>query len=396
MRLVIDALPGSDRLTVSKPFRITDISASSLQRIINGSSSTGEFVVQDRIMSGEFSTTFVNDYQIRYQTIGYSSSSPVYTTSNPAIATVNNVGLVTHVSSGAVVITVTVENSSMSILLNMTESTSEEYVSFIRYTDDSLAKHVIDAVDSRLVDKSASTSIRLFNTQNHSASTYVRNPSVWCADLLSVIGCLSPWNSSGGATRAGTLISPRHIIFAAHFQIDIGATVRFVSPSGEVINRTMVNRRRHPDYSPYFPDLTVGLLNEDVPLDYARILPADHSQKLPSINYVGVTRLPCLTLDQEEKALVTDLFSETLSTSFIAPTDPKRLEFYETKISGDSGNPAIMIINGIPVILTVWTYGGAGSGTSIRHFKDSVNAMMSELGGGYQLSEIDLSGFPSF
>jgi hypothetical protein len=34
-----------------------------------------------------------------------------------------------------------------------------------------------------------------------------------------------------------------------------------------------------------------------------------------------------------------------------------------------------------------------GSGPSLTALKQDINAMMSELGGGYQLTEVDLSGF---
>ena len=62
-------------------------------------------------------------------------------------------------------------------------------------------------------------------------------------------------------------------------------------------------------------------------------------------------------------------------------------------MKGDSGNPMFIIINNQPVLLTVWTTGVSGSGTSVTAFKDDINYMMNSLGGGYQLDEIDLSGF---
>ena len=53
----------------------------------------------------------------------------------------------------------------------------------------------------------------------------------------------------------------------------------------------------------------------------------------------------------------------------------------------------ILILDGEPVLLTVWTWGGIGSGTSITAFKQDINDMMNLLGGGYQLTEFDLSGY---
>ena len=46
-----------------------------------------------------------------------------------------------------------------------------------------------------------------------------------------------------------------------------------------------------------------------------------------------------------------------------------------------------------PVLLTVWTRPLAGSGTSVTAFKADINQLMSGLGGGYQLTEVDLSSY---
>ena len=49
---------------------------------------------------------------------------------------------------------------------------------------------------------------------------------------------------------------------------------------------------------------------------------------------------------------------------------------------------------GTPVLLTVWSaLDFNGCGTSVAAFKADINQLMDELGGGYQLTEVDLSGF---
>lgn len=146
------------------------------------------------------------------------------------------------------------------------------------------------------------------------------------------------------------------------------------------------------------PDLTVGVLDSDVPatISFARVLPDSYTSHLPG----SEQHIPLLTLDQEEKALVTDLFNVGSagngSTNCVAPDDPQRLTFYENKVTGDSGNPACLIIDGGLVLLTVWTFGGAGAGTSVTAYKAQINTLMAQLGSGYQLTEIDLSGYPSY
>jgi len=242
----------------------------------------------------------------------------------------------------------------------------------------------------------------MYTTQNHSTQTYVRNTNCWAYQYLDQLTAISPWNSTGNARRAGTLITPRHIIFAAHYQLSNNTTIRFVDPDNNVITRTMTHRKRHPNYSPYFPDLAVGVLDSDVPADikFCKVLPDDWQDYIPT----NIFRMPCLCLDQEEKAIITDgsqikatttIFTQPVSTS-------DRNKFYESKISGDSGNPAFLIIGGELVLLTVWTYGGAGSGTSVTYFKDDINQLildvdaLASVSTGYTLTEKDLSTYNDY
>ena len=99
---------------------------------------------------------------------------------------------------------------------------------------------------------------------------------------------------------------------------------------------------------------------------------------------------------QEEKALISEFYSLGASAGFKTPIDSTRLGFFESIISGDSGNPSFLIINGTLVLLTVWTFGGAGSGTNILSEKTAINTMMSTLGGGYSLTEVSLSGLNTY
>ncbi len=155
-------------------------------------------------------------------------------------------------------------------------------------------------------------------------------------------------------------------------------------------------KKQHCAFTNDFPDLTVGLLDSDVPtnrISFARVLPDNYA------DYIRTgERLPAIRLDQEEKALVGDVWRVTSQsgkafTSCAVPVDATRFAFYERIVLYDSGNPCFLWINGQPVLLTVWTRGGPGSGTSVTAFKNDINQLMSDLGGGYQLTEIDLSGF---
>ena len=171
---------------------------------------------------------------------------------------------------------------------------------------------------------------------------------------------------------------------------------RFVDRQNRTYERRLVAIKRHPDYSPYptnYPDIAVGKLDSAITngISFAKVLPESYTNYLSS----GI-RLPTLRLDKEEKALVGDLFSINHSvggnhfTSFMTPLDATRLSFYEGLIPGDSGNPVFLLLSGQPILLTIWTGGGAGTGTSLVACTNDINQLMSDLGGGYQLTTFDM------
>ena len=253
------------------------------------------------------------------------------------------------------------------------------------------------AIDSRIAGRNPTNALPLFENYlaNGANGVFIRNTNCWAIELD--LTCCSPWNSCSAQYRAGTLISPRHVLFAAHFdQIPTNSTLTFVDRQNNVVTRTLVAKKRHPDFVFNYPDITVGLLDSDVPtnqISFAKVLSDDYADYIRD-----GARLPAIRLDQEEKALVGDVWYVTLSgptfeSACIVSIDPSRLAFFEDVINYDSGNPAFILINGQPVLLTVWTEGLAGSGTSATAFKADINQLMSDLSGGYQLTEIELSNF---
>jgi hypothetical protein len=336
--------------------------------------------------------------------LGYSLSS-----SNTSVALVTSWGsdnnAVIYKSNGTVSLAVSALFEGNRVLtknaglFSFTSSTESATVSYLSAVAGTVRLNVEKAIDDRIASKSATTAKSIFTTQNHGSDIYVRNTDCWAYDLD--LTCISPWNSMASNQRAGVLITPRHILFAAHYEINANSTIRFVRTDNTSVTRTMTRKRTHPQYSPYYPDITIGLLDSDVPsgINFCRILPNNWETYLPT----GIKNIPCLLLDQEEKALIADgnLLTSTY-TNYQYPTNSKRLEFSENVIGGDSGNPSFLIINNQLVLLTVFTYGGPGQGTSITPQRTIINQMIRDIdteagiNTGYSLTDIDLSSFVSF
>ena len=269
-------------------------------------------------------------------------------------------------------------------------------------------------IDSRISGKTALGSLSIYNnyTTNGASLIFERNQNCWINSIENK-SCISPWNSYEGSRRAGTLITPRHVIFCAHFGFFVPANsqIYFVTDTGTVITRTILRTLQHPNYGipfAYNHDIVIGVLDQDVPssVKTAKFLPNNWSEYfLPNI------KAPSLRLNQHEEALVGDLYTQTIAYERAyheIPFDPIKLGFYYSQVQanpliglygGDSGNGGFMVINSQLVLTNVWTFGGPGSGTSVTNEKTFINTMISQLDSqvgsisGHSVQEISLSSF---
>lgn len=230
-------------------------------------------------------------------------------------------------------------------------------------------KNAADNIDQRILLKHDPAVNKLvYSTQNHSNANYIRSQNCWAADLD--LTCASPWNSNSVGKKAGTLITPRHVIQAAHYHLVVGDSIRFITNDNVVIRRKVISMKVNTDFSTNVPDICMLTLDSDVPpsIKPCTFLPANYSDYL-SDNAYG---LPVLFFDQEEKALVADIQVLNDLTFFRYylkyPTNSNRLSLNETVISGDSGNPIFLVLNNQLVLIGVFTWGGAGSGNSLVHY----------------------------
>lgn len=256
----------------------------------------------------------------------------------------------------------------------------------------------MQAVDSRIEGKNPATSLKIYSTQDHGNTNYVRNTNCWAADI-DLTSC-SPWNSYNSYKRAGTLISSRHALFVNHidfgdsFWVPAGYDLRFVDETNGVYTAT-IDSVYHLTNG---VDLTVAVLEEDIPTNrfsIAKVLPDNFT------NYIGKLdiHVPGLCLDQEEKALIHDVdkadtvgVTNLNGVTYQYPIYGDRINYNEPLVGGDSGNPGFIILNNEVVLLTVWHGGWRGSGSSVNSFKSEINTIMNQSGS-YSLQEFDFSDF---
>jgi len=383
--------------------RAFDLEATEVKRVTS-SGGTSTVTVKDATYLRSSSAGFVTDFAVSrnvrvpqyYKSVVFASENEGVLSSPPLSGP--NAGIAVYQSNGTCVLRATSSDGEVSLAKVTASAGSPVTVdSFTGWVAGSLAAHCENQIDSRL-----SGGMQIYSSQDlQSGQSFTRNSGAWVSgvDLTSA----SPWNSTGAGQRAGTLISPRHVLFCEHadFHPAASATIAFVSAANRVERRTVTSLLTIPEYggAPFYTgDITIGLLDADVGADisFAKVLPSDFRNRLATIT--AVTRVPVLRINQDERASVADLgLLQTGRFGLYYPTGSlARQQYYEPMVLNDSGNPVFLIINGEPVVLGTLTFGGAGGGSLVSDYISSINTAMTTLGGGYQLTTVDLSGFPTY
>ncbi|WAQ94056.1 hypothetical protein MAR_006527 [Mya arenaria] len=176
----------------------------------------------------------------------------------------------------------------------------------------------------------------------------------------------------------------------------VNTTLRFVDDNNNIVDRRITKIMALPTYghsslSGY--DIVVGELDSDVPfsISYAQVMP----RAVTTIELPNEDRVPVFHTDFEEKALVADFWYESGNTAHLVPPASWHIRrpFYKTKIDEDHGNPVFFVVGDELVLLFMFTYGGAGHGTSISAHYDDINDIIRGWGSSYRLTEVDLSQF---
>ena len=206
------------------------------------------------------------------------------------------------------------------------------------------------------------------------------NGKFWLEDVD--FSCASPWNDSCGAVRAGTLISKRHIVFAKHFPLWKGCRILFVDQQGEVCPCRVEATKALEKC-----DIMIGLLDYEVTPDIhpAKILPDDFAR------HIGDGKgLPVVTFNQREQAFLSECRGITTNSILNAASTNAAWKALGGKIvTGDSGNPAFLLIGNEPILLYCLLSGGAGHGPAIHRYRREIQKAMDELCPGYKLECFD-------
>jgi len=186
------------------------------------------------------------------------------------------------------------------------------------------------------------------------------------------------------ANRTCTMISPRHVLMATHYQRNVGATVVFHDSTGVMHSATLIAKQSIPGGTN--PDITVGLLDTDVPVKYYKVLPPQTGW----INYLNsvlvVSTHHTRKASLREVGSIYGLYISFMESSAV-PTS-----YYIPPVVGTSGNPNFLLINGEPILISTFTFGGPGIGPFFSEPSNfnAINSIMTSLGGGYQLETIDV------
>jgi hypothetical protein len=397
--------------------------------------------------------TLADSYVISWQVVHPAAEdnyTAAYTSGDESIATVDSDGVLAVVSDGEVEITVTVTRTSdgvfvsdtIPVVVDITASTSIDY---IENTAGSVGKAFDDSMNTLISSNSASAAKARFSSRNTGTHTFTRNESFWGIGLNG-LSAISPNNSRNQNRRAGTALTRRHIICAAHFPLSVGDTVDFVEDGGGAAvatTRTIVQAKMHPLYAGqsgnYCYDIQICLLDSDLPagIDFMEVMPSNSGDYTGQYSWMGTGMCQ---FDQEQKGLstlgaklslgsyygdeLTDHWFNTIpkvrmltgaayipaNVGLSSPSDrvsPRKVldtdklyTFAETVITGDSGAPNCFVLGTKLVLIGLNTY--AAGGIYLPNRISDLNQLILDVDAlagistGYTVTEADLSSYPTY
>ncbi len=188
--------------------------------------------------------------------------------------------------------------------------------------------------------------------------------------------------------QAGTAVTPRHIVLAAHYQLKVGTSVIFHERSGKAHRRKIKRVISLNKKEGLRTDIAVALLDTPLPptIKTYRLLPPreDYSHAL-----IGS---PTLITEQKRRVFLHKIRGINNNYISFQKDDSFSENLYKSLIKGDSGNPSFLLVGGEPVLIETHTGGGGGSGpfySSPSIFK-LLEETVAELDPAYRLQTVPL------
>jgi hypothetical protein len=391
-----------------------DFSYSIIETPISEGGDTTPAVVQDSNVNHFEGTQVQNNFRISVQDSALVPGHS-FVNNTPAIVTCDSLGNVVRLQDGNADIGISTPVGKRKYTRTMGISASADINYWHSFVAGSLGKHIIDSMLALVTGKTRSnttTDVFLSNNYNLVSPAAVRNPNLFAASVdLSAISIANA-NYTGGVTYShpGLLISPRHIIGAAHY-IAIGPIVWMDQQGGyhtaSPISYQSINGT----------DIVVQYLDTPVTgITPFSTLPSNWISYLPTTDADLIHNLPCLTKIIHAASGTRD----TLAVNHFwrlrqyyggaawtaSPREYENIAALETEAwqgaisGGDSGGPLFFVING--ELCIIGTYYTAFYSATIPDYIAGIEAAMNSLAQAqgdftaYALDKVDLSAFTSY
>jgi len=260
-----------------------------------------------------------------------------------------------------------------------------------------------EAIDSALVGRQpgpATQNVYISTTasiSNMPYNVFVRNPDLWIGSNvdLTAIGAYNSGVASYGTKFEITAISPIHCIGSSHAGAPPGEVFNFVGADDKTYTRTVVASQNAGD------DIQVYLLNQELPPSVTpmRVLPRNWADYLRPGQELD---LPVVFIKQGNQLFCAEAaaIQKTVDPLVVyrPPSTLLRAAFNAQVVSGDSSFPQMVLVHGVPAILSLWHFGGYGAGPLVAAHYDTINAAMRRLSQKfgrppqYQLRPVDMTG----
>ena len=340
-----------------------------------------------------------------------------FVNNTPSVVTVSPGGAVARIINGAASIDIQTPVGRRRVTRTMTDSAVTAANYWQSFVAGSLGKHIVDSILSMISGKTpGNTTKDMFSSNNYNtdAPAAVRNPNLFAAGIdMSPISIINK-NSSGGSTytHPGLLISPRHIIGAAHYPAT--GPVVWLDAVGGYHTANLLNGYNVPNTDIRIQYLSAEITNI-IPFS---VLPTNWKIHLPKGSNELMLNLPCLTKTVHgHSGDIRDSLSMNhfFYLNWVSPPQSfwgagvrqslniAQLEselWYAPIAGGDSGGPLCLVINGLMVIVGAYYYGAGGHFYTdyITQIEAAMNSLAVAQGDmtAYSLRKVSLSGFTAY